>query len=115
MQDTWKLNFRDLYWEQVDTPAPLPLPRHSMGFASVSMESRSKIVMFGGCPNDKGTALGDLIIFDARTEVWTEVQPTSASDKPVARYDMGFAAGATGKIYLVGGKLSKWTTVNSQV
>jgi hypothetical protein len=60
-----------------------------------------------------------LIIFDATTEVWTEVQPASASDKPVARYDMGFAAragtGATGKIYLVGGKLSKWTTVNSQV
>jgi hypothetical protein len=91
-----------------------------MGFASVSMESRdSMVVMFGGCPNDQGTALGDLIIFDASTEVWTEVQPASASDKPVARYDMGFAAmagtGATGKIYLVGGKLRKWTTGNSQV
>ena len=88
-----------------------------MGFASVSMESRSKIVMFGGCQNDQGTALGDLIIFDSSTEVWTEVQP--ASDKPAARYDMGFAAmagtGATGRMYLVGGKLRKWTTGNSQV
>jgi hypothetical protein len=87
-----------------------------MGFASVSIEFRSKIVMFGGCQNDQGAALGDLIIFDASTEVWTEVQPASASDKPVARYDMGFAAMAeTGKIYLVGGKLRKWTTGNSQV
>jgi hypothetical protein len=115
MQDTWKLNFRDLYWVQVATPAPLP--RHSMGFASLSIGSRSKIVMFGGCQDDQGAALGDLIIFDASTEVWTEVQ--LASDKPAARYDMGFAAMAgdsTGKIiYLVGGKLRKWTTGNSQV
>ena len=85
-----------------------------MGFASVSIGSRSKIVMFGGCQDDQGAALGDLIIFDSSTEVWTEVQP--ASDKPAARYDMGFAAmGGTGKIYLVGGKLRKWTTGNSQV
>ena len=85
-----------------------------MGFASVSIGSRSKIVMFGGCQDDQGAALGDLFIFDSSTEVWTEVQP--ASDKPAARYDMGFAAmGGTGKIYLVGGKLRKWTTGNSQV
>ena len=113
MQDTWKLNFRNLSWVQVATP-PL-LPRHSMGFASVFIGSQSKIVMFGGCLDDQGAALGDLIVFDASTEVWTEVQPASV-DKPTERYDMGFAAMAgTGKIYLVGGKPRKWSTGNSQV
>ncbi len=81
-----------------------------MGLATVSA---SKILLFGGCQNDQGAALGDLIMFDANTEVYTEIHPTSES--PSARYDMGFAKAGNGKVYLVGGKPSLWTTGDSEV
>ena len=60
-----------------------------------------------------GEALDDLFQLEISRNEWRKLQPTS-TPTPTARYDMGFVAASNNKIYLVGGKLSAWTTGASQ-
>jgi hypothetical protein len=59
-----------------------------------------------------GEALGDLFQFEIGQKRWQNLQPPKPT--PIARYDMGFVAAGNNKIYLVGGRLSAWTTGASQ-
>ncbi len=102
MQDLWLLSVKDLRWTATTTHGTGPSARHSMGFVGLD---QGRILLFGGV-DGKNVALDDLMLLDTLTAVWSTLEPSAT--KPSARYKMGIASAANNRVYVVGGKLSRW-------
>jgi hypothetical protein len=111
MQDLWLLDVKDLKWlNSTVTTGTGPSARHSMGFVGLD---QGRILLFGGV-SKHGNALDDLMLLDTKTKSWRTLNP-GAGAKPSARYKMGIAFAARYKrVYVVGGKLSAWSSGGSQ-
>jgi hypothetical protein len=110
MQDLWLLDVKDLKWTATDTTGTGPSARHSMGFVGLDED---RILLFGGV-SKHGNALDDLMLLNTQDKSWSTLKP-GAGAKPSARYKMGIAFAAVDKrVYVVGGKLSAWTSGGSQ-
>ena len=108
MQDLWLLSVKDLRWTATTTHGTGPSARHSMGFVGLD---QGRILLFGGV-DGKNVALDDLMLLDTLTAVWSTLEPSAT--KPSARYKMGIASAANNRVYVVGGKLSRWNSGESR-
>jgi N-acetylneuraminic acid mutarotase len=104
LDDLWSYDMGTGLWESLSPSGTKPAARYLHSSVTIN----NQIYVFGG-ESYSGQSFYDLWVYDPTTNAWTQLSPSGGP--PGARYDHS-AAVIAGKMYVFGGRSSRYTAIN---